>query len=285
MADRLARCIESVRAQGYPAVQHIVIDASSTDGTVELLRSTRGVEWVSEADRGQGHALNKGFARAGGEILGWLNADDQLAPGSLERVVDAFRSRPEAGVVYGDIEVIEDGRATRVKPRGAMTTAGLRGGNVISQPGTFWTRAAWDRVGATIDESFHLTMDFELWLRFARTGVESVYLPEVLARFEVHPGSKTGSVPSRQFAEEEARALEKHGDFSGAASALQRWHWADAVAGVTSAMAEGDPHQARLLARQAQRTGVGGSKRVRAFIGLASVSPRLAMLSARAFSR
>ena len=102
--DRFVRCLDSLAAQGYAEVEHVVVDGGSTDGTVELARS-RGATVISEPDRGQTDALNKGFALATGDYIGWLNADDWLVPEALERVVEAFAVNSEAGWVYCDCEI------------------------------------------------------------------------------------------------------------------------------------------------------------------------------------
>jgi glycosyltransferase involved in cell wall biosynthesis len=108
-AEYLPACIESVLGQGYPGLEYIVLDGGSTDGSREVIEHhvDRLAYWASEKDRGQANAVNKGWARARGEILGWLNSDDQLAPGALDRVASAFRSNRSAAMIYGDIQEID----------------------------------------------------------------------------------------------------------------------------------------------------------------------------------
>jgi glycosyltransferase involved in cell wall biosynthesis len=284
MADHLSACLASVAAQSYGSIEHIVIDGGSSDGTVELLRSAHGIRWVSEPDDGQSSAINKGFGLAAGQILGWLNADDTLFPDAIAEVVSALEAAPPAAVAYGDIEQHEGGVARRVAPRGPLTTEGLWRGNVISQPGTFWTRAAWEASGAAIDESFHLTMDYELWLRFAANGVTGIYVPEVLARFVIHDASKSGSRPALDFAEEEARALRKHGDVHGAAMAIDRWYL-DEVVRTVERLLTTDPPAAARAARAASRRMHPVGSRVRWFLWLASTSPRTSRLVLGALDR
>lgn len=274
MAGRLRRCIDSIRAQTYPYIEHLIIDAASEDGTVELLKATDGIRWLSEPDRGQSDAINKGFALATGDVLGWLNADDELLPDAVQRVVDSLRASG-AGLAYGDIELRDGDVTARVEPSPTFGLDVLWKGNRISQPGTFWTRQAQHVVGP-LDESFHLTMDYELWLRFARAGIEAVYVPEVLARFEVHPGSKTGSVGALAFAEEEARALRKHGDPHGAAMAIDQWYWDGVVNELRAAVIDGRWRDASETARTSLRRMRRVRDRVRLFLWLASVSPRTA---------
>lgn len=131
---RLERCIESVARQGYRRIEHIIIDGGSTDGTVEVLARHPELRWVSEADSGQGEAINKGFAMAGGELLTWLNADDTLFPDAVETTVRAFHSKPEIGWTYGDLEWVE--RTARVlRPPAHVDLTSLDAGCVIYQPG------------------------------------------------------------------------------------------------------------------------------------------------------
>lgn len=275
MGDRLARCLASVRSQTYSNIEHIVIDAGSADGTLELLRATDGLRWLSEPDRGQSDAINKGLRMATGEILGWLNADDELLPNSVRHVVDAVHRLPAAGLVFGDIEQVEGGVPHRAVPFPTFSVDTLWQGNRISQPGTFWTRWAQDIVGE-LDEDFHLTMDFEFWLRFARAEIPAVYVPEILARFEVHPGSKTGSAGTLAFAEEEARALRKHGEPHGAAMAIDRWYWAETVRQVGEAATGGRREEASSIARSSLPRMRAVRSRIRWFLWLARFAPRLA---------
>ena len=108
----LVHCLDSVSAQTYKDVEHIIVDGGSTDGTVELARS-RGLRVISEPDRGQTDALNKGFALASGDYLGWLNADDWLVPHAVEGIVTAFATNPEVGWVYCDCEIRKENGDSR----------------------------------------------------------------------------------------------------------------------------------------------------------------------------
>lgn len=219
--ERLVRCLASVAAQTYRHVEHVVVDGGSTDGSVERLREA-GVRHVSEPDQGQTNALNKGFALASGDIVGWLNADDELTPRAVEHVVTAFGRNPGADFAYGDCEVCEDGRRILLwRPPRKVDLARLELGDPIPQPGSFVRRGALERV-LPLDENFHLAMDFELWLRLLSTGARGVYVPRTLARFEVHGTSKTGTIGRAAFFEEEERALVTHGRLRAAALARGR---------------------------------------------------------------
>ncbi len=218
--ERLVRCLASVAAQTHPAVEHIVVDGGSTDGSVELLGGTPGITWMSEPDGGQAAAINKGFGLASGSILTWLNADDVLLPGTVTEAVRVLREQPGLGLVYGNCRIVQEGRELLVwrAPR-RLTLSGLETGWSIPQPGAFFTRSALDRAG-WLDESYELAMDVDLWLRLLSAGVESQSLRRVVSIFEVHERSKTGSVPRRRFYEENARAFLTAGRTSAAAHSL-----------------------------------------------------------------
>ena len=165
----LREAIESVRAQTYEPLEHLIVDGGSIDGTLEILREHDGLHWVSEPDRGQSHALNKGFALAQGEILGWLNADDAYEPHAVAEGVAALLDSG-AGLVYADVTRVNDDRVNprriRSRQRWDLWTE-LNAGNGIFSPSVFFTREAFEAAGG-LDESLHLTMDYDLWLRIGK---------------------------------------------------------------------------------------------------------------------
>lgn len=168
-AGTIAATLESVRRQIYPHIEHIVVDGGSTDGTLGILRQYEGLNWVSERDRGQSHALNKGFAMATGHLFGWLNADDAYVPEAVAQGVAALRESG-AALVYADVvRVDNDGvnpRRIRSRPKFDLWTE-LNLGCGIYSPAVFFTREAYEAVGG-IDESLHMTMDYDLWLRIGQ---------------------------------------------------------------------------------------------------------------------
>ena len=209
-ADHLTTCIDSVRAQTYERVEHWVIDGGSKDGTVEILESTPSVRWISEPDRGQPDALAKGFARAEGSIVTWVNADDELAPGGVERVVGAFSEAPAAGWVYGRGVIRGPGSRTSVEPVSPIKDADLDFGNPFTQAATFFTRELFEAVGG-IDHDLHLSMDLDLFLRFVDHGALRRFVPQTIARMNFGTASKTGSLPREEFLKENVRVYVKNG--------------------------------------------------------------------------
>ena len=207
--DYLREAIESVRAQTYEPVEHVVVDGGSTDGTLEILREHEQVRWVSEPDRGQSHALNKGFAAARGEILGWLNADDHYLPDAVEQGVTALEETG-AGLVYADVTRISyDGlapRRIRSRPSWDLWTE-VNAGNGIYSPSVFFTREALEAAGP-FDESLHLTMDYDLWLRIGK-------------RFPVRHVDAVWSV---QRLHDDAKTLRRYEDFWPERLAVSRRH-------------------------------------------------------------
>jgi glycosyltransferase involved in cell wall biosynthesis len=168
-ARYVREALDSVRAQTYAPIEHIVVDGGSTDGTLDVLREYDGLCTVSEPDRGQSHALNKGFALATGDVLGWLNADDAYEPAAVAEGVEALLSSG-AGLVYADVTRVDDDgvdpRRIRSRPTFDLWTE-LNLGCGIYSPAVFFTRQALDAVGG-LDESLHMTMDYDLWLRIGK---------------------------------------------------------------------------------------------------------------------
>lgn len=218
---RLKRCIASVSDQSYPTIEHIVVDGGSLDGTVDLLERTPGVRYLSEPDEGQADAINKGFAMASGDLLGWLNADDILTPTAVASVVRAFEKDPEIGWTIGDVVVVTEDGATRESPGDVNRPFSWAARNIAAQPGTFTARWAIEAVGA-LDVTLHYMMDLDLWLRLIDRGIRHAYIDEVLAVFEVHEESKSGSLSHAVFLLDDCAARMKSGRFDQAAFSLGR---------------------------------------------------------------
>jgi glycosyltransferase involved in cell wall biosynthesis len=195
----LEQTIRSVLEQDYPRLEYIIVDGASTDGSQEIIRRFAGRlgSWVSEADRGQTDAINKGFARARGDILAWLNSDDTYLPGAVSEVVAFFEVHPEVGLVYGDANLVdEQGNVIGKFPARQTDYRRLLKGFVhIPQQAAFFRADLWRQVGP-LDPSFYFAMDYDLWVRLARVA-PLVYTPRLWANFRLHGDAKTVSADDR----------------------------------------------------------------------------------------
>ena len=198
-ARYLESTIRSVLDQDYPAIEYIIVDGGSTDGSLEIIQSfsDRLAWWVSEKDRGQTDAINKGLARARGEILAWLNSDDTYQPHAVAEAVACLRERPEVGLVYGDANFIdENGRVIGRFPAAQTDYRRLRQGYVhIPQQASFWRANLWHKVGP-LDPSFYFAMDYDLWVRLAALA-PVLYTGRLWANFRLHSQGKTINADER----------------------------------------------------------------------------------------
>lgn len=190
-AEFLEQTIQSVLAQDGIELEYMIADGGSSDGSVEIIRryADRLAWWVSEKDRGQADAINKGFARASGEFVAWLNSDDLLEPGAIAAAVEVFRRHPDAGLVYGDVLSINAAgqpiNLMKFKPYALQDLMAFR---IISQPGVLMRRAVLEAAGP-LDVRFHFMLDHQLWLRMVQlAGMQ--YLPRRQARARFHAGAK-----------------------------------------------------------------------------------------------
>jgi len=190
----LRQTICSVLSQDYPKLEYILIDGGSTDGSVEIIRSfaDRIHYWVSEPDDGQSHAINKGFRRARGDIVCWLNSDDLFLPGALKRVGQAFARYRDAQVITGYTVRADSHLRLLFNYFVPVQKDWLARHGVLyfSQPSTFWKRGLFDELDF-LDESLHLAMDVDLWLRFLSAKVKIVYLKQFLAVWRLHENCKS----------------------------------------------------------------------------------------------
>lgn len=193
----------SVLDQNYPNLEYIVIDGGSTDGSAKIIEkyADRLDYWVSEKDRGQSHAINKGFLRATGDILCWLNSDDYFLPGTLHHVAERFSSDPACRALIGQSYVVfTDG--TPPKPAAGAYT-GHRGllqfwkRYTMPQPSIFWHRSVYEKIGL-LDENLHYIMDFDYWTRISRfCGFQVTDRPLTCTAY--HAEAKTGDGYVRYF--------------------------------------------------------------------------------------
>lgn len=195
----LEETMRSVLEQDYPHIEYIVVDGGSTDGSREIIEkyANRLAWWVSEKDRGQTDAINKGFARARGEVLAWLNSDDTYQPSAIREAVEFLRANPQVGLVYGDANYIDEhGRVIGRFPAAQTDYRRLRQGYVhIPQQSAFFRGDLWRKVGP-LDDSFYFAMDYDLWVRLAHEA-PIVYLPRVWANFRLHSDAKTIAADDR----------------------------------------------------------------------------------------
>lgn len=188
----LPDCVESVLAQREVEVEHIVTDAGSTDGTLEVLARYPHLKWTSEPDKGMSDGINKGFLRATGDWVMWLNCDDYLLPGALAVVADFIKDNPAADVVHGDcIYVNEDKTTIRRKYDTPVDEWDLLFvGCCIPSTSSFYRRGIID-AGHFLDVDYRNCMDWDFYLRLMRLGYRFGYLPCALACFRWHEESTT----------------------------------------------------------------------------------------------
>jgi GT2 family glycosyltransferase len=207
-AAYLEQTIASVLDQGYPNLEYIVVDGGSTDGSVDVIKRHESSLswWVSEADRGQSHAINKGWQRATGDILAFLNSDDLYWPNAIRASVTALTANPRAGLVYGPARVFDargvlyQTRPPRHDPRRLVAR------NYLQQPTVFLRRSLVESIGL-LDEDLHFCFDYDYWLRASRVSAFARQ-DSVTAGFRVHGSSKTGSQQAH-FARERVAILDR----------------------------------------------------------------------------
>lgn len=192
--------IDSVLGQDYPNIEYIIVDGGSSDKSVDIIERYKNqlAWWVSEKDKGQTDAINKGFARAKGEIFAWLNSDDTYEPGAIRAAVEFLMANPDVGLVYGECNFIDENGQKFGEFNAAQTDyEKLRQGYVhIPQQAAFWRADLWREVGP-LDDSFYFAMDYDLWVRLAKIS-QIKYLPDRnWANFRLHSDAKSIAADDR----------------------------------------------------------------------------------------
>jgi hypothetical protein len=201
----IAATIDSVLGQNYPAVDYLVKDASSEDGTQTILESYGSrLRWVREPDRGQAHAVNVGFRHVEGDLMAWLNSDDMLAPYALAAVADFFERHTDVDLIYShrifiDAHGLEIGRAV-LPPHDPDA---LRHADYVPQETLFWRRHVWETLGG-LDETLQYALDWDFLLRAAAAGLRFARMPRFLACFRIHEAQKTSAWLTRGLEEQAA---------------------------------------------------------------------------------
>lgn len=216
-AETIERTLRSVSEQDYPDIEHLVIDGGSTDGTLDILRRTEGIRFVSEPDKGLSDAVNKGIRMATGEAIGWLNADDIYLPGALQKVGRAFATNPDREWVTGRCPIIDAGdREIRHFVTWYKTfflrrySLGLYlAQNFVCTPATFVRTKAFTEVGF-FDQRYRFSMDYDVFLRLAHRG-PPVVIDDNLACFRMVTGTLSMDNFGDQFVEH-ADVARRHGE-------------------------------------------------------------------------
>ncbi len=199
-AHYLEATIQSVLGQDYPRIEYLIVDGGSTDGSVDIIQKylSKIAWWISERDKGQTDAINKGFARAKGDIFAWLNSDDTYNPGAVSAGVKYLTEHPEVGMVYSDCNYVdEEGRVIGQFPAAQTDYQRLRQGYVhIPQQTMFFRAKYWQELGP-LDPSFYFAMDYDLWTRIARQAPLKYVQGQTWANFRIHGSGKTTAADDR----------------------------------------------------------------------------------------
>lgn len=206
----IEQTILSILNQQYPDLEYMIFDGGSKDETVEIIKRYEHqlAYWESENDKGQSHAINKGFARATGDIITWINSDDQLTPNTLAKVATYFEENPNIAFLHGKTVLFQEGRGEE-KVKGAEDKdlndkylAGLP----FPQPSAFFRKSMIDELGS-LSEKYHYGMDYDLFLRIF-LNYDCLKVEDVFSKYLLHQSSKTVS-QSAVFAKDYAMIFSK----------------------------------------------------------------------------
>ena len=224
-ASYLEHTMRSVLEQDYPRLEYLVADGGSVDGSADIIKkyADKLSWWVSEKDRGQGDAINKGLAHSHGDIVAWLNSDDYYLPNAIASAVKVFEQNPDVALVYGDmLAVDESSRTTNVLKYRQYSLEDLLCFQIIGQPAVFFRRDAFEKAGG-LDVSYHFMLDHHLWIRIAQQG-KIMHVPQVWAAARYHSQAKN-LVQAVEFGREAFRIFDwarSQPDLSGTLSRIER---------------------------------------------------------------
>ncbi len=219
----IAETLDSVMAQDYPNLEHIVVDGGSTDGTLNILTRYPHLKVISEPDRGQADAINKGFRLATGDIWGFLNSDDTLLPEALRRVAQEIDSSRGRHIVMGRCRFIDEhGRFIGIEHPSHFEShrrvLEIWKGHMIPQPAVFWTPEVWKTCGA-MDETLKYHLDYDLFCRFSRR-YRFHAIDQIFATYRLHAESKTEAWTEADRLEDSMRLSRR---YWGSPFALRYW--------------------------------------------------------------
>ena len=206
--------LESVRSQGYPRLEHLVIDGGSTDGTLDILKEFPRVRWISEKDEGHYHAMNKGIAMATADVIGILNADDCYRPGALLAVGTAFAAHPEWDAAFGDVVFVDgEGREIFRREEAAWDYDLLRFGVCyVVHPTLFVRKRTYERLGAYRHRDYLNCCDYEFILRMGAGHGVVGHIPALLVNYRFHSYGQSADVRVARNTQREARLIRQaHG--------------------------------------------------------------------------
>jgi len=202
----LGQCIDGCLAQDVPDAEIVVVDGASTDDTRDVLAGYGSrIRWVSEPDRGQSDAVNKGVRMAHGELVAWINSDDYYAgPRAIAQLLGAFEAEPHVDIAYGNgLRVDVEGTPLgpyRARPITRVAEIVTHPASFVLQPALMFRRQLFLDVGG-VDESLHYTMDYELWIRLFAAARVTRYIPDVIACARYHTDAKSIAAMGKQIRE------------------------------------------------------------------------------------
>ena len=205
--------ILSVINQNYPNIEYIIMDGGSTDETVDIIKKyeSKISYWVSEKDKGQADAINKGFARATGDILCWLNSDDYYFDGTLKYVAENLNILNKE-IITGEVDHIYEPEKNikHSNLKFKFDNFDLELYDYIIQPGSFWTKKVWEDIGE-LDQDFHFVFDWDWFVRAKNSAVKFIYTPRVMSMYRVHGEHKTSIGGNKRMKEIEKMLLNTKG--------------------------------------------------------------------------